>query len=659
MQMNSIQMKLTITTLTIFLLALTALGGLNYWKAREIISEKIVGELTEKAGNSAGDIRDWLEARKGELLLLAVAPVVQSGNNDAILPFLANAAATNKAYVNILCTKADGSYVRANGTSGTLADRDYFWRAMKGETVVSDPLVSKSTGRPVIVVAMPVKSNGQITGIMMGSIDINDLANRVLAIKVGQTGNAFVTQGDGLLIIHADNELAMKANPLKDANVDAGMKQVVGRMAQAETGLARATIYGKENYVAFAPVPGMEWSLAVTVPVEEVTGAVSALTAITMATIAVVLLIASLLIVGYARHIARPIIGLEAAASRIAGGDISLTKLGIVSNDELGRLGQAFEKMTENLQLLIRKINAATDHVATSTEELTASAEQSSQAASQVAVAIGDVATGAERQLKAVDETGAIVGQMSAGAKHIAAQVDTVAETSTKSMAAAQEGSKVVDKTITQMGNIADIVARSSQVVTRLGERSTEIGQIVNSIASIAGQTNLLALNAAIEAARAGEQGRGFAVVADEVRKLAEESQEAAKQIAGLVASIQQDTGSAVLAMTEGSQEVDLGISVVNEAGQAFREIFRSFNEVTEEIQEIAAAAQQMTKSSQQVVAAVNEISVICKQTASQAQTVSTATEEQSATMVEVASSSQALASMAEDLNVAVNKFKV
>jgi len=209
------------------------------------------------------------------------------------------------------------------------------------------------------------------------------------------------------------------------------------------------------------------------------------------------------------------------------------------------------------------------------------------------------------------------------------------------------------------MVSIEQSVSSSAEVVTKLGERSKEIGQIVVTISGIAGQTNLLALNAAIEAARAGEQGRGFAVVAEEVRKLAEQSQEAAKQIANLISEIQSETDNAVVAMNEGAREVKVGADVVNNAGKAFKEIVSLISEVSTQIREISAAIQQMASGSQQIVAAVRDIDRISKDAAGQTQTVSAATEEQSASMEEIAAASQALAKMAEDLQSAVRKFRV
>ncbi|CQR73397.1 Methyl-accepting chemotaxis protein McpB [Sporomusa ovata DSM 2662] len=359
-----------------------------------------------------------------------------------------------------------------------------------------------------------------------------------------------------------------------------------------------------------------------------------------------------------AKGITTPISHLVEGVGKVAAGDLS-QKVIVTSSDEIAVLAGHFNVMVDQLKALVTRVSGIAGNLSAASEELTASADQTAQAANQVAITISEVANGAEKQLKAVDNTALVVDQMSAGIQQIAVNVNTAADTSKGSTDSAQMGSVAVEKAMNQMRQIEDVVINSSQVVTNLGERSKEIGQIVDTISGLAGQTNLLALNAAIEAARAGEQGKGFAVVADEVRKLAEQSNDAAKQIAKLISIIQQDTDSAVVAMTEGTKEVHVGSEVVSEAGRTFKEIVRSITEVTTQIRGISEVTAQMVSGSQQIVTAVRAIDAVSKEAAGQTQTVSAAAEEQSATMEEIASSSQELAKMAEELTETVSKFKI
>ncbi|WP_018305321.1 methyl-accepting chemotaxis protein [Desulfitobacterium hafniense] len=374
-------------------------------------------------------------------------------------------------------------------------------------------------------------------------------------------------------------------------------------------------------------------------------------------------LVAIVLALGIGRFIARlianPLIQVEGTVREIAQGNLTVEKMAIDSEDEMGRLAAGINAMTENLRLLIENITHTAEQVAASSEELTASAEQSASATNSIAATITEVAAGAARQEAAVDNAASIVEEMSAGIQQVAATANSVSRSAELTANAAGQGDKAVNAAVSQMKNIEKTVAGTAQVVTQLGERSKEIGQIVDAISGIAAQTNLLALNAAIEAARAGEQGRGFAVVAEEVRKLAEQSQEAAKQIAGLIAEIQKETLSAVKAMNEGTHEVKIGSEVVNSAGEAFDEIVGLIGDVSTQVREISAAIQQMASGSQQIVDSVRDIDRVSKEASGQTQTVSAATEEQSASIEEVAASSEELAKMAEELQRAVRKFRI
>lgn len=371
------------------------------------------------------------------------------------------------------------------------------------------------------------------------------------------------------------------------------------------------------------------------------------------------LLVSGFLALLISKKIADPIVKIAEDVQEVATGNLAMEDLPVSSNDEIGVLEKSFNQMKANLRQLVRQVHNSAEQVTGASEELTASAEQSAQAANQIATSITDVAEGAHEQMQAAGQTTSVVEQMAASMHEIAANANQVAAQSSQASAKAQTGDEAVKKAIDQMLQIERTVSSSAAVVSKLGERSKEIGQIVEAISGIAGQTNLLALNAAIEAARAGEQGRGFAVVADEVRKLAEQSQEAAKKIASLIGEIQGDTDKAVVSMHEGTSEVKTGAEVVNTAGATFREIVGLIGDVSLQVKEMSAAMQQMANGSQQIVGAVKKIDELGKQSADESQSVSAAAEEQLATMEEIAASSQALSKLATDLEAAVKGFRI
>lgn len=359
------------------------------------------------------------------------------------------------------------------------------------------------------------------------------------------------------------------------------------------------------------------------------------------------------------RLIALPLGKLVSEVHQLADGDLMERQMDETYKDEVGQLAKEVNAMAGNLRSLVTNIVQTAEQLAASSQELTAGADQAAQATGQVTSAVAEVAQGAQEQSLAIDETTNVVLQLSTSIEHIADNANTVTGEVSKTVDAANAGAKSAGEVSTQMNSIEKTVISSAQAVARLGERSKEIGQIVDTISGIAGQTNLLALNAAIEAARAGEQGKGFAVVAEEVRKLAEQSQEAASRIATMIGDVQAETAKAVDLMNNGSQEVKMGAEVVASAEQNFKEIVSLVDSVSDQIMEISSTIQQMAAGSHQIVTAVRNIDQIGKKAASRTQTVSSATEEHSATVEEIAASSQSLAKMAEKLQTAVNKFRI
>lgn len=380
-----------------------------------------------------------------------------------------------------------------------------------------------------------------------------------------------------------------------------------------------------------------------------------------MALLAIAVVLASVLSFYLTRQVTKPLKNIVTELEEMAAGDFSRSVDVTLSSrrDEFGHVTLALDKMKTNLKHLISEVQMKAEQLSAASEELFASAEQSSQAATQVASSITDVACGADNQIHSVNRALSTVEKNACDIATVAQSAQNADHTSQQTAAAAENGKNIIEDTRRQMAHIEETVGSSAKVVSKLGERSQQIGQIIDTISGIAGQTNLLALNAAIEAARAGEQGKGFAVVADEVRKLAEQSEAAAREIARLISEIQAETQQAVASMNAGTEEVRSGTSIVDHAGEAFGSISGLIAEVSAQVKGIAEAARQLTGGGQDIVNIVREIDGISKVTAAQTETVSAATEQQSASMGEIVVTSRNLAKMAEELQAAVTRFHV
>ncbi|WP_196606813.1 methyl-accepting chemotaxis protein [Pectinatus frisingensis] len=345
----------------------------------------------------------------------------------------------------------------------------------------------------------------------------------------------------------------------------------------------------------------------------------------------------------------------------LADGDFSqdISHKSLTDKSEFGDVSRAVDKMKTNVKLLIKNLSEVAEQLAASSEELTANAEESAQASDQIAGTVAKVAAGSEKQLEASDNAANMVEQISTAINQVAANTEIVANSAEDTATAANNGESSIKQTVTQMNTIETKTNATAAVMADLEEKSKQISQIVDVISAISGQTNLLALNAAIESARAGEAGRGFAVVAEEIRRLAEQSQDAAKQITDLINEIQTKTNNAVSYMNDNKAEVSRGTEIVSGAGDSFGKILTMVRNMTSQIHEISAAVEEITSGTQDVVTAVESIDNEVQKTSEHAQTISASAQEQSSSVEEIATASEHLAKMAEKLEQSIHVFKV
>ncbi len=353
----------------------------------------------------------------------------------------------------------------------------------------------------------------------------------------------------------------------------------------------------------------------------------------------------------------KPIGQLSRITKKVAEGDLTQTP-DIKRNDEIGMLSNHFSTMILNIRDMISKIGHSSQEVSQTTEALKLGSEQTSQAAYSITQSIAEVAAGSDRQKRSTEESGRGLEEMSIGIQRIAESASVAAESSSSALSVAGKGGEQVQRNLQQMNSMRSMVEEVAGSIRQLGVLSKEIGDITGLISDIAQQTNLLALNAAIEAARAGEHGRGFSVVADSIRKLAEQSRTSSDKIYELIQVIQKSTAEAINMMDRGSIAVKDMSETVNGVHMAFNDIVSSVEDVTKQIMEVSASSQQMSASSEQVTASIVELSSISKQTSEFTQNVAASAEEQQASMEEIAYSIKSLNEMAENLRQAIVKFK-
>lgn len=646
-------------------LLLAAVSGIGYYMAQSILSDSVKSQLTAIVKDQGSQLDTWIESKAAILDGVGNALSKQSAEvstTKQTLPYL-GAIAGDKEILDLTSGSDSGnsfSYVDGDITNDFDArTRDWYKDAKNtGNALFTEAYVSlggSSDGKIVISYAVPLKADsGKTIGALCEDIDLSVLENVVKKVNYEGQGTGIIIDKKGQIIASSGEEKVMSL-----IHDDKELTSHYDAMLAQPTGYFEISRGGETEMFAYTTLERPGWIVGLFVPKDYV---FASLTKLKIVYTVLCLLGLILITIGgaiFTKQITSVVVHLKNHAVELSQGNLAVADLEVTSNDELGDLTNSFNTMKAHLHALIKQMSSVSEQVAAASEELTAGAHQSAEASTNVAETITKIAEGMQNQNNSIDEAKKEVDAVFTEMQAMTDNTKLMADTSNDTAIAAKTGEQLMNNAMQKMEHIESSVMSSADTVRILGENSKEIGAIVETIVAIADQTNLLALNAAIEAARAGEAGKGFAVVAEEVRKLAAESQTSAEKIKEKISSIQVDTNQAVIAMQEGTVEVQAGTEAINEVGRQFKDIMQKVSDIKTQIDAFHAASSRITNGAERIVGAVDSIDEVSRETASHTETISAAAEQQSASSAEIASSSDSLAKMASELQNATNKFKL
>ncbi|MCX5822609.1 MAG: methyl-accepting chemotaxis protein [Deltaproteobacteria bacterium] len=509
--------------------------------------------------------------------------------------------------------------------------RDYFKTALKGTPNVGSVVISSGHGRVIVTAASPVygSTGKDITAVVVVSMELIYLTDIIDKTKIGKAGYASLVDKDGLSIHHPVKENILKVN----ISQVKGMEAVAKLIAEGKPGIAECEYKGvpKLAAVAFEPLTG--WGIIVTIPTAELYASARS-TRNAVLTIGIIFLIlASLLFFFFARSLTRPLIDLVGSAEKIAAGDLAAEVTKQTRRDEIGDLARAFTGMIRSLKdkaQIAQKIaggdltveatslsdadalgNAFSTMVVTlrrQIQEIVEGVNVLASSGSEIMASVSQLTSGAAETSTAVSETTTTVEEVKQTTEVSSQKAKHVAELGQKSVEISQTGMKSIENTVNGMNRIKEQVESIADMVVRLSEQSQAIGEIIATVNDLAEQSNLLAVNASIEAAKAGEQGKGFAVVAQEIRSLAAQSKQATTQVRNILFDVQKAISSAVMATELGSKAVEEGVRLSTQAGEAIDVLAQSVTESTNAAIQIAASSHQQFIGMDQVASAMENI---------------------------------------------------
>jgi methyl-accepting chemotaxis protein len=662
--MKSIKTKLIVYFSLLVLLVSALLGVISIEMFSKSMTEEGEKALISLSMEDAKLTQSRLETQKRTLNMLALNNVIQR-MDWAYQHILLKSLLKDTGFLDMAIVDLNGKAQYSDGSTSDLADRDYIQKALKGETTVSDVVISKVTNQPVIMIAAPIhNASGAVVGALIGRRDGNALSEIVDDTGYGKDGYGYIINSKGTVIAHPDRDKVLSQfNPIEAViqNPELSSLAEVFKIITSEKNGVKAYAYeGKNLYAGYSAIEGTDWIFVITADRAEVLASIPVLKNTIIILTLIILFVCIGIVYLLGSSITRPIINTVKHAEKIAALDITdnLDQKYLKKKDEIGVLSKALQSITESLKIILGEINNSSEQLAAASEELTATTEQSATASAEVATTVEEIAKGAADQAKHTEE-----GSVKADA--LGKSIERDHEYLTGLNTATEKVVSVLEDGLKEIELLSDKTEENYQasknirdVILKTNDSSNKIGHASSVITSIAEQTNLLALNAAIEAARAGEAGKGFAVVADEIRSLAEQSAASTKNIDDMVRELQINSSDAVKTI-EGIAVVmkEQSESVENNK-KSYLAIAEAIDHAKEAVNKLNVSGQEMETMKNEILEALQNLSAIAEENSASTQEVTASLEEQAASVEDVAKASEGLAGMAQDLQLIIKKFK-
>ncbi|WMW06568.1 methyl-accepting chemotaxis protein [Pseudomonas entomophila] len=587
--------KILLAAALVVAVAFTCFVLFNDYRQRQSLRSDTESTLQSLGNLTAGNIRTWLDSRI-QLVNSVAQQVAVDGPGKSSLDRILALPVYGSNFILTYFGGQDGS-MQSVPVGNRAADYDprvrgwYKAASAAGQTIVTEPYISVSAGKLVITLATPVQQGGRMIGVSGVDTDLQTISNLINTLDFGGRGHAFIVNGEGKVLIHPKAELALKAladvYPGSDLRIGSGLKEV--------------EVDGRKQFISFTHVDGVpsaDWYVALVLDQDAAFAMLGELrtSAVVATLIAVVVIIALLGLL--IRVLMEPLHIMGRAMRDIAEGEGDLTRrLNIHAQDEFGSLAQSFNRFVERIHESIREVASATGQV--------------NAVAGQVVNASNASIHNADQQSSRTSSVAAAINQLGAAAQEIAQNAALASQHSSAARGLAEEGQQVVGETIDVMNQLSARISDASGNIETLNNHTANIGQILDVISGISQQTNLLALNAAIEAARAGEAGRGFAVVADEVRNLAHRTQDSAQQVQRLIEELQAGAQVAVSTMNQSQAHSDRSVGIANQAGERLGSVTQRIGEIDGMNQSVATATEEQTAVVESINVDINEINTL------------------------------------------------
>ncbi|MFD2229570.1 methyl-accepting chemotaxis protein [Alkalimarinus sediminis] len=604
----SIQHKITAITVTVLIISLAISATFNNSSSRTLISDRLehkeLPSVLREIGNKIekeiyAPINGSMAIAQNAYFQRWVAAGEPATEQQETIDFLLQTKQTTSASVAFYVSNISNNYYTEKGVIKQVSKNNehdqWFYGFIKENAKYTINLdYFEGDGPLTLFVNYPVRQSGQVVGAAGLGINVNLLSELIQQFKIEKSGYVFLVDSNGKVVIHPNRETTDK--PITTI---AGVGDISAKLLKGnDINRVHYETEGSAYVAASSPVPNLDYRLVAVVPEAELYESLNeASLRITLLTLAIITVFA-VVVMMLAKTISSPIKATANLLKEISEGDGDLTQtLRVTSQDEVGSLCESFNNFEDKLRHIIQAVSHQAGSLLELSEQVKRNAQKSSSAVESQKVNIESVAS-------AITEMGSTIQEIAGNANQAAS---AAADTKDKS----EQGQKAVQNSIGEIQQLSEEIINTSEVIVDLGKQTEQIGSILEVIRGISEQTNLLALNAAIEAARAGEQGRGFAVVADEVRGLAGRTAESTNEIERMIDALQKGSSSAVNAMKKGETMTKAGVESIHETGSVLTDIFNSVDTINDINFQVATATEEQSQVVEEITRHITQVEEI------------------------------------------------